>query len=179
MKRVMVFIDGSNLYHGLKKMHCRTDVDLGKMSIQLVGTGREFVRTYYYNSPVDRRDGEEIYQNQQRFFETLKRIDDLELCLGRIAKRPDGTRAEKGVDVKLAVHMLSKAYKDHFDEAVLVSADGDFADLIQCVKDAGKKVEVAYPERPYHLAAVADRFVGLDAKFMAKCWINADKETRG
>jgi uncharacterized LabA/DUF88 family protein len=43
-----------------------------------------------------------------------------------------------------AVGMVSRAYKHHFDEAVLVSGDGDCASVVQEVKDSGKQVEVAY-----------------------------------
>lgn len=179
MKRVMVFIDGSNLYFDLKKYLRRHDVDFAALPLKLAGPNRELVRTYYYNCPVNRQDDEDRYRRQQRFFESLYRINDLEVCLGRLSKRPDGKYVEKGVDVKLATHMLSKAYKDHYDVAILVSADGDFADVVQAVKDAGKKVEVACPTRPYHLAQVADRYIALDHVFMADCWLSRGERIRG
>ena len=33
--RVMIFIDGSNLYHSLKNFFKRTDIDIGKFSDKL------------------------------------------------------------------------------------------------------------------------------------------------
>lgn len=172
MKRVMVFIDGSNLYHGLKKHLGKHHVDFAALAAKLAGPNREMVRVYYYNCPVNKQDDEDRHKRQQRFFESLHRVNDLEVCLGRLAKRPDGKTVEKGVDVKLATHMLSKAYQDHYDVAILVSEDGDYADVVQAVKDSGRKVEVAYPRRPYHLAQTADRCIVLDTAFMADCWIS-------
>jgi len=55
--------------------------------------------------------------------------------------------------------MLSRAYKDHYDIAVLVSGDGDFARVLQEVKDLGKKVEVAFFPKCHHLRTAADRFI--------------------
>ncbi|HLD39036.1 MAG TPA: NYN domain-containing protein [archaeon] len=40
--------------------------------------------------------------------------------------------------------MLSLAYEDSYDTAILVSGDGDFAPAIQKVQKLGKKVENAY-----------------------------------
>ena len=34
-ERVMIFIDGSNLYHSLKGFFKRTDIDIGKMARKL------------------------------------------------------------------------------------------------------------------------------------------------
>ena len=55
--RVMVYIDGSNLYHSLRQLAGRTDVDFSKFSRKLVGADRQLVRTYYYNAPVDQTSG--------------------------------------------------------------------------------------------------------------------------
>ena len=47
-ERVMVFIDGSNLYHVLNQHFSRNDIKFGKFAEKLAGD-RELVRTYYYN----------------------------------------------------------------------------------------------------------------------------------
>jgi len=120
LKRVMVFIDGGNLYHGLRDFVGRTDVDLGKLAQKLAGD-RELVRTHYYNCPVRREDGEDRYRRQQKFFDALRNLPDFEIMLGHLQQDRSGALVEKGVDVSLAVDMLSRAYKDHDDRAVLVS----------------------------------------------------------
>lgn len=75
---------------------------------------------------------------------------------------------EKGVDVKIATDMLWYAVHDLYDVAILISGDGDFADVVQRVKDLGKHVEVAYPPggKLYHLRQVCDRFIPLDSNYL-------------
>lgn len=48
MGKVIVFIDGSNLYHGLKANIGKTKINFEKFVNKLVN-GRELVRTYYYS----------------------------------------------------------------------------------------------------------------------------------
>ena len=48
-ERVVIFIDGSNFYHGLKSNHHKTAINFEKLANKLAG-GRKLVRTYYYNA---------------------------------------------------------------------------------------------------------------------------------
>ena len=47
---------------------------------------------------------------------------------------------QKGVDVQLAVDLVSHAYQDNFDVAVVCSGDLDLLESIKIVKTLGKKV---------------------------------------
>ncbi|MCE2405362.1 MAG: NYN domain-containing protein [Dehalococcoidia bacterium] len=67
--KVMVYIDGSNLYHSLTKTAGRTNLDFSKFTNKLVGSDRQLVRTYYYNAPVDQFKEPQRYKLQQRFFQ--------------------------------------------------------------------------------------------------------------
>jgi len=167
-QRVMVFIDGSNFYHALKQYRTNARIDFTNMIAQIVGLERILVRTYYYNAPVNASEVPEQYKRQQRFFASLNALDYFEVKLGRLAHRPGGKMCEKGVDVRLAVDMVAFAAKNLYDVAVLVSADGDFSDAIQYVKDMGKHVEVAYPPpgKLYHLRQICDKFILLDEKYL-------------
>ena len=53
--RVMIFIDGSNLYHSLKGFFKRTDIDIGKFCDKLLDK-RRLIRIYYYNARVGQRE---------------------------------------------------------------------------------------------------------------------------
>lgn len=67
--------------------------------------------------------------------------------LGHLQERKVARKSifeEKGVDVNLAVDMLSGAYQDRYDTAILVSSDGDFAPLVNEVKRRSKRVEYVY-----------------------------------
>ena len=61
--RVMVFIDGSNLYHSLKGHFRRTDIDIGKFCHKFLEKCR-LIRIYHYNTRVGRQEGPERYQQQ-------------------------------------------------------------------------------------------------------------------
>jgi len=143
-KRVMIFIDGSNLYHALKAAIRHARIDFQHLCERLVGPGRDLVRAYYYNSPVNQAEVPEQYRKQQKFFGYLRRLPYFEVRLGRLARRGDHL-VEKGVDVRLAVDMLANASTDLYDVAVLLSGDADFSDAVQAVKNLGKHVELAYP----------------------------------
>lgn len=68
--------------------------------------------------------------------------------------------------------MITKAFKNHYDIAILVSGDADFVQVVQEVKDLAKHVELAiFPNQQcYHLKKCADRFITLNQEFMKDCW---------
>jgi len=172
VKRVMLFIDGSNFYHNLKQHYKKTQIDFALLVDKLTGNDRELIRTYYYNSPIDRNMNEEEYRKQQKFFERIKRIDCFEIKLGRLQNNEDGSKKEKGTDVNIAVDMITKAYKDQYDVAILISGDADLAQVVQEVKDLAKHVElVVVPgQKCYHLRDTVDRVITID-KTYDDCWL--------
>lgn len=171
--RVMVYIDGSNLYHSLKQTAGRTDLDFHKFAKRLVGD-RQLVRTYYYNAPIDQMKEPQRYKDQQRFFQALRRIDYFEVRLGRLVYRgwPSVPPYEKGVDIRLGTDMLVHGVAQNYDVAVLVSGDTDFADAVQAVKDRGLHVEAALfsPTGSQRLRDVVDKVVPVDMSFLNDCW---------
>ncbi len=60
--------------------------------------------------------------------------------------------------------MLSLAYKNAYDTAILISGDSDFHEVIEEVQRQGKVVEVAFFERECSqvLKEVADKFIPLE-----------------
>lgn len=175
--KVMIFIDGNNLYHSLKHVAGRTNLDFREFSKRLVKE-RHLMRIYYYNAPLNREDDEEKYKMQQSFFDSLDSVPYLTKKFGRLEKRlvrqnlPDGTffsaptYVEKGVDTFIVIDMLSHAYKDNFDTAILVSGDEDFAILVENVKDLGKHVEVANLGGSYLLRQAADKYILINREFL-------------
>lgn len=172
--RVMVFIDGSNLYHSLKNVTGRTDIDIGKFVQKLVGR-RKLVRIYYYNAKVGLKEEPERYRHQQQFFASVAAVPYSELRLGRLVYNnwPSLPPFEKGIDVQLATDMLTHGFRNNYDTAILVAGDNDFVGALQAVKDLGKHVEVALFGREgssRQLREVADRIVGLNSRFLEGCW---------
>ncbi len=169
--RVMVFIDGANLYHSLEKVCGRTDLDYRKLCLAL-SDGRNLRRTYYYNARLGQSHDPDRYAIQQRFFDYLRRVPKLEVKLGNLVYSPDSRPRQKGVDVSLATDMLMHAFRDHYDTAVLVSGDADFADAVQAVKDLGPNVEIALfgPGSARVLRDVADEVINLTPEYFENLW---------
>jgi uncharacterized LabA/DUF88 family protein len=136
----MVFIDGSNLYHVLSQTCGRHDLRFGKF-VEKLTSGRDLVRAYYYNVRQDRTHNAAAAQEQERFLASLEEVPYLETRLG-IYKQRGVEMVEKGVDVMIATDLVSGAFKNLYDTAILVSGDGDFFPAIEAVKDLGKHVEV-------------------------------------
>ena len=172
--RVMIFIDGSNLYHSLKGHFRRTDIDIGKFGHRILEK-RQLIRIYYYNAIVGRREEPERYQNQQAFFASVGAIPYCELRLGRLVyiNWPNAPPYEKGVDIQLTTDLLTHSFKNNYDVAILVAGDSDYVGALQAVKDNGKHVEVALfgkerTSRP--LREVADKVLTIDGRLLRGCW---------
>ena len=74
---------------------------------------------------------------------------------------------EKGVDTSVVTDMISLAWEDNYDVAVLVSADKDFIPVAEFLERKGKKVlHGAFPPKGSELTR--------------KCWGSIDlKKERG
>ncbi len=111
-ERLMIFIDGSNLYHSLKGIFKRTDIDIGKFCNKLQDN-RRLIRIYYYNAIVGRREEPDRYRNQQAFFDSVSAVPYCELRLGRLVyiNWPNTPPYEKGVDIQLTTDLLTHSFK--------------------------------------------------------------------
>ena len=141
-KKVMIFIDGSNLYHVLLKNCGRSDLMFSSFGKKLTGKDRELKKIFYYNVKQELQGKIKIPEEQKKFLKSLEKIDNLEVKLG-IWKEQNGSIVEKGVDVLLATDLVLNSVKNKYDTAIIVSGDGDFFPAIEAVKKEGKVVEVA------------------------------------
>jgi uncharacterized LabA/DUF88 family protein len=164
-ERVMVFIDGSNLYHVLGENCGRHDLQFDKFCEKLAN-GRRLLRTYYYNVRQESERQPDVGRDQERFLASLYDSPYLEVRLG-VWRQRGGEMVEKGVDVMLATDLVVKALKDQYDTAIVVSGDGDFFPAYQAAKDAGKHVEVMAFES--NLSPEAARAADLTVK-VTKSW---------
>lgn len=176
-RRVMIFIDGSNLYHVLKQNTDKRDLDYKKFSQKLCGD-RELIRTYYYNIRQESPDNPKLAESQDRFLNALYETEYLEVKLG-IWKQRGQTMVEKGVDVMIAADLISHAYEDHYDTAILVSGDADFYPALQVVKDTGKQVEVAAFDSNLssEAARFSDSIIKFDKSYFDDLWMSAGQKS--
>jgi uncharacterized LabA/DUF88 family protein len=168
--RIAIFIDGSNLYHGLKNKFGRYDLNFTEFANKL-GASRRLFRIYYYNILQDSMQYPDGAREQGEFLEALRKTPYLEIRLGGTKKAQN---IEKGIDIMLATDLLYYAWNDCYDVAILVSGDGDFVYAIQAVKNMGKHVEVAYFESGISkdLLDVADNRYLMDRTFFANLWVS-------
>jgi uncharacterized LabA/DUF88 family protein len=164
MQRAMIFIDGSNFYHSLKKSFGTASIDVEKFC-RKIERERSIEGIFYYTAPVNQREYPERFKAQQLFLLKLMTIPNLILFLGRLENRSNGKLIEKAVDVKLAVDLIMNAIDDNYDAALLVSNDADFSPAIEEVQKLGKKViHVAFPKmQSFHLDNVCDATITINS----------------
>ena len=172
--KVSIYIDGSNLYFSIKKtFNCK--VDIKKLCKKLVGNN-DLANINYYIAPVEQFSNPKMYAEQQSFFEKLKKIEKLNIIFGRLEKRKkDGEiyYIEKASDVNLALDLTLDAQKGIYDEAYLISNDGDFSGAVSSAISFGKKViYVAVGNKKsisHHLKKVASRTFYITKEFISDC----------
>lgn len=146
---LMAFIDGGYLREQCKRKIGTDLIDYTVLKNRLESEfgancggkyAGDLIRIYYYDAIVEDSDPE--YQEQKERFAKIKNIDGYEIRLGRLKRK--GTLRDrlkqKGVDVRLSIDMLSKAYQEHYDFALFVAGDSDFLDLVEAVKDSNRRV---------------------------------------
>lgn len=145
-ERISIFIDGSNLYYSLKALEMPR-IDFQKL-VYLLKKDRSLVNVFYYNAPLDISIDPQKYWEQQKFFAALRKIPGFNVVLCRMRKhtKEDGSFEfeVKGDDVYLATDLISGAYENLYDTALIVSGDEDFVPAIKKVQKLGKKVENIY-----------------------------------
>lgn len=141
-----IFIDGSNLYHSLKNL-CVEKINFDKLISKIKGN-RKLAFVHYYNAPLDISYNPKKYWEQQRLFAKLSKIPFFKVILCKMRKiRKNGkviAYEVKGDDVNLAIDLISGAYENLYDVAIIVSGDEDFVPALKKVQSLGKKVENAY-----------------------------------
>ncbi len=144
-ERVAIFIDGSNLYHNLRRYKIQANFE---SLIQTLENRREIVKIYYYTALLHRDFDENKYNKHKKFLQYLAQIPKMNIVLCDLKKviSHDGSInfTIKGDDVYLATDLISQAYENSYDIAIIVSGDEDFIPAIKVVQKRGKKVINAF-----------------------------------
>lgn len=157
-RRVAVFIDGSNFYFKLRTL-VPHKMDLIRYRY------RELIKSYLnqdeslvyvgYYIGVVRDDGkhkgsakaQELRRHQQQLFAELTK-QKMQIVRGYLLER-DGRFFEKGVDVRLAVDIVTQAYDKQYDTAFVVSSDTDLIPAIQKAKAHKREiVHIGFEHQP-------------------------------
>lgn len=133
MKRIAIFIDNSNIFKGFQKYNIQADYEKLKT---LITRGRKLGAIYLYEGIVyPMSPGKKSWYEQL----TVRSGYVIKASFDKIVK---SGAIEKKVDINIAIDVVSLAYEDAYDTAVIVSGDGDFLPVIKKVKELGKSVEL-------------------------------------
>lgn len=157
-ERVITYIDGFNLYFGLKDSGWKRYywLDLYRLAENLTKPHQKLIAVKYFTSRVS--SPPEKQKRQATYLEALATIPNLTIFYGKYqtnvhrcptCKAVEYIPSEKMTDVNIAVEMLGDAYDNLFDTALLVSADSDLAPPVAKVHALfpSKSVIIAFPPK--------------------------------
>ena len=161
MERIITYIDGFNLYFGLKSKNWKKYywLNLKELSNNLLIKDQKLVKTKYFTSRV--KDNPEKQKRQSTFIDALETLSDFEIYYGKYQQNKVecyqchyvfSDQNEKMTDVNIATEMLCDAFRDSYDTAILISGDSDLIPPIRAIQYhfPRKKVIVAFPPERYN-----------------------------
>jgi len=153
-RSAIVFVDGNNWYHNVKKVIAKPrGLDFFKVGrVVCERFGLDLVEVRYYNSVPDIDLGEENYYKHMVYLAGLKKkgvkVNTRKLKVVRSGGKK--LRIEKGVDVKVAADMIDFCLVDDLcDVCILLSGDADFLPAMDVIKKQGKEVITASVSKGY------------------------------
>ncbi|PIS17193.1 MAG: hypothetical protein COT59_01930 [Candidatus Nealsonbacteria bacterium CG09_land_8_20_14_0_10_42_14] len=149
-QRVAVLIDIQNMYHSAKNLY-GSRVNFAEI-LKVAVSGRKLIRAFGY--VVKTKTGEE-----KPFFEALTKLG-IETRVRELQEFYGGLK-KADWDVGITIDAVKTAAS--VDVIVLVSGDGDFIQLMEYLKNQGKRAEVMAFGRSAssRLREIADEFIDL------------------
>ena len=160
MQRVVGYIDGFNLYFGLREKGWRRYYWLNPAALinALTRHDQQFIHCHYFTARFRSDQGNQGEKRQALWLDALGTIPEITCHFGHFLSKTDTCRRcgakrttyeEKMTDVNIATRLLIDAYDDRFDTAIIVSADSDLSTPIEKVREKfpNKRVIVAFPPR--------------------------------
>jgi len=138
-ERAVIFFDARNLIKGQETFREKGYFsNFGYREI-MDYFSRQFhiIRGYYYDGAPH---SSQLSEDRKKFFRLLRQWG-ITLRLKEIDFNKHN-HSQKGVDIYLTSDMISLAYENAYDIAIICSGDGDYEALIELVKSKGKKVWV-------------------------------------
>ena len=156
MERVITYIDGFNLYFGMKSKFANKYLwlDVEKLSKEILLTDQELVATKYFTSRV--RNAPEKEKRQNTYLEALQTVTQTEIFYGNYQNNQIDCKTcgsiwfspkEKMTDVNIATQILLDAHQNNFDTAIIISGDSDLIPPVKAIKEhfTNKKIGVFFP----------------------------------
>jgi hypothetical protein len=143
MDRVIAYIDGYNLYYGLREKGWKRFywLNLRRLAEQFLKPAQTLVETKYFTTIVKSPNDKRL--RQQVFLEALQTVPEFSIFYGHFLSDPVVCRQcghtyithhEKMTDVNISVELMKDAFQDCFDLAFVVSADSDLVNPVRTVQ---------------------------------------------
>ncbi len=181
MYRVTTYIDGFNLYFGLKTANYQRYywLDVQRLAQQFIRPDQVLTRTKYFTAVIS--GPSEKRKRQETYIDALKTLPDFDISYGQYRSNARTCEVcgavryqsnEKMTDVNIAVELLSDAFQNNFDTAFLISADSDLCAPLSTISRLfpEKRVIVIFPpnRRSEDLKRLAKLALSIDHRMLAK-----------
>ena len=154
MKRVIAYVDGFNLYFGLKSKDWKRYywLDVTKLATNLLKSNQSLQKTKYFTSRIIESPAK--IKRQTTYIEALGTLDNIEIYYGKYQMNDRACTKcnqiqripfEKMTDVNIATELLSDVFQDQFDTALLISADSDLSAPLSKVRQLFPEKQVRDP----------------------------------
>jgi len=178
MRRLFAYVDGFNLYHGMRDSQWKRFywLNLRHLAEWFLPADAELLTLKYFTAMVVPPAGDQDkLKRQERYIDALRTLPNTEIVLGYympitrkcpLCHRKYSDFAEKSTDVSIAIQMLSDAHKGNYDDLMLISGDGDLKDALVVIhRDfPDKSIVVIFPPN-----RSCKEFKRLEAKGTCKC----------
>lgn len=159
MNRVIAYVDGFNLYFGMKQKGFKRFywLDLVSLGQSLTKPGQELAFTHYFTARIKLKGNNHAdMQRQSLYLDALGMSQNLQIHYGHYLQKSRichkcGAKwtdyEEKMTDVNIATQLLADAFDNTFDTAILVSADSDLTSPVAQLRKRfpDKRIIVALP----------------------------------
>ena len=133
MERIIIFIDNSNIFQGFRKYSVKVDYE--KLKHALIKS-RKLQNIFLYEGVVYPMSPE-----KKKWYKDLSNKSGytIKASFNKIVSH---NVMEKKIDIQIAIDIISLAYENAYDTAVLVSGDGDFVPVVKKIKELDINMEV-------------------------------------
>jgi uncharacterized LabA/DUF88 family protein len=182
--RTGVYVDGFNLYYGLRRFPKFKWLDLMALA-RLLLPKNEIVSLCLFTAKVKSRPDDPLQAlRQHTYFRALVSTPGLEIIYGHFlssevtmmkadfsAKVTVLKTEEKGSDVNLASRLLIDAYENRYEAAAVISNDSDLAYPVKHIKTLGKTAIIINPHsrNSVVLQRLADFHRSIRESDLARC----------
>jgi uncharacterized LabA/DUF88 family protein len=179
MRRVIVYIDGFNLYHSiddLKLPHLKW-LDIRALAESLLRRDEALKAVKYFSAYATWMP--DRYERHRAYTDALISRGVI-VHMAQFKEKPRRCRScgarwigheEKETDVQIAVHMVADALKGDVDRVIVISADTDLAPAIRMIASSAPKCEVfvAAPPKRFGKCRALKPKLELTPGRLAKC----------